>query len=260
MMKSITFFCALFATASANSAAGPTFTIDVSDTSLSQGVGSLNLEGEYSREIVDNVDAGVVYKYNSNRGLPTSLWLSTTQDMGDDTSAKIRAEMDVESKSTVIDCVVEKGDDSVAVDFDTTDNQLGPVRIKKSLDMNGRKVMVQPKVDLQAKTGELVLNAELDGDTTIAELTINQQDESAVLEVSHKLDDINTVSPKMDLKSGDISVRLNRDLGEGASVEVTADKTNVDWEYSEGKWSVNGNIPLEDSGSSAISFKRSITL
>ncbi|CAM9677614.1 unnamed protein product [Discosporangium mesarthrocarpum] len=180
--------------------------------------------------------------------------------MGDDTKAKIRAEMDVDSKSTVIDCSVKKGSDEVAVDFDTRENQLGPVRITKNVDMNGRNLVVQPTVDLQTKTGELVVNAELDGDTTRAELTINQSDESAVLEVSHRLDDTNVVSPKVDLKSGDLSVRLNRDLGEGASVEVNADKKNIDWEYSEGKWSVNGNIPLEDTGASAISFKRSINL
>ncbi|CAM9090966.1 unnamed protein product [Scytosiphon promiscuus] len=240
---------------------GPTFTIDVSDHSLSSGVGSLNLEGRFQRELVDNVDCGIVYKYNENRGLPTSVWVSTTQDVGDDLTANLRADMDIESKNAVIDCRVNSGRDSVAVDFDTADSTVGPLRITKHLDLNGRKVIVQPTLDVQGKTGEVVVAAELDGDTTSAELTVNHAEESAVLEVCHRLDENNIIAPKVDLKTGDIAVRLNRSLGEERAVKVTAQRENVDWEYLEGSWVVKGNVPLTDAGSSgAISFKRSITL
>ena len=123
------------------------------------------------------------------------------------------------------------------------------------------QVIVQPTVDVQGKTGEVVVAAELDGDTTSAELTVNHAEESAVLEVCHRLDDNNVVSPKVDLKTGDIAVRLNRSLGDDRAVKVTAQRENVDWEYLEGAWVVKGNLPLTSSGSTgAISFKRSITL
>eukprot|EP00752_Nemacystus_decipiens_P009119 g8143.t1 len=240
---------------------GPTFTIDVSDHSLSDGVGSLNLEGRFQREVVENVDCGVIYKFNECRGMPTSVWVSTTQDVGDGMTANVRADVDVESKNAVIDCRVNNGRDSVAVDFDTADSTMGPLRITKHLDLNGRKVIVQPTVDVQGKTGEVVVAAELDGDTTSAEITVNHADESAVLEVCHRLDDNNVVSPKVDLKTGDIAVRLNRSLGDDRAVKVTAQRENVDWEYLEGAWVVKGNLPLTSSGSNgAISFKRSITL
>lgn len=197
---------------------------------------------------------------NRCRGLPTTLWVSTTQDCGEDVTAQVRADMDVESRNAVIDCKVNKGRDSVAVDFDTADSTMGPVRITKHLDLNGRKVIVQPTVDVQGKTGEVVVAAELDGDTTSAELTVNHAEDSAILEVCHRLDDDNVISPKVDLKTGDIAVRLNRCLGEDRAVKVTAQRENVDWEYFEGAWKVKGNIPLTSSGDSSISFKRSITL
>lgn len=122
-------------------------------------------------------------------------------------------------------------------------------------------MIVQPTVDVQGKTGEVVVAAELDGDTTSAELTVNHAEESAVLEVCHRLDENNVVSPKVDLKTGDIAVRLNRSLGEDRGVKVTAQRESVNWEYLEGDWVVKGNLPLTDSGSNgAISFKRSFTL
>lgn len=55
-------------------------------------------------------------------------------------TANVRADMDVESKNAVIDCRVNNGRDSVAVDFDTADSTMGPLRITKHLDLNGRKV------------------------------------------------------------------------------------------------------------------------
>ena len=67
---------ALFAVASAASSSGPRFTINVNDPSLPDGVGSLGLEGEYSRELSDNVDAGIKYDYATSRGLPSSVWVS----------------------------------------------------------------------------------------------------------------------------------------------------------------------------------------
>ncbi len=123
------------------------------------------------------------------------------------------------------------------------------------------QVIVQPTVDVQGKTGEVIVAAELDGDTTSAELTVNHAEESAVLEVCHRLDDNNIVAPKVDLKTGDIAVRLNRSLGDNRALKVTAQRENVDWEYLESGWVVKGNLPLTDSGANgAISFKRSITL
>lgn len=175
-------------------------------------------------------------------------------------TAHLRADVDVEAKNAVIDCCVKKGCDSVAVDFNTADNTVGPLRVTKHLDLNGRKVTLQPTVDVKGKTGELVLGAELDGDTTSAELTVNHADDSAMLEVCHRLDDHNVISPKVDLKTGEIAVRLNRSLGDDRAVKVTAQRENVDWEYLEGAWLIKGNVPLKDSGDSAISFKRSITL
>lgn len=72
--------------------------------------------------------------------MPTSVWASTTQDLGDDMTANIRADVDVDSKNAVIDCRVNSGRDSVAVDFDTADSTMGPLRITKHLELNGRKV------------------------------------------------------------------------------------------------------------------------
>lgn len=192
--------------------------------------------------------------------MPTSVWVSTVQDCGEDVTAHVRADVDVESKNAVIDCRLSKGRDSIACDFDTSDNTVGPLRITKHLDLNGKSVIVQPTVDVQGQTGQVVIAAEVDGDTTSCELTLNHAEDSAVLEVCHRLDDSNVISPKVDLKTGDIAVRLNRQLSENRAVKVTAMRENVDWEYFEGAWQIKGNIPLLEAGDSAISVKRSITL
>lgn len=174
--------------------------------------------------------------------------------------AHVRADFDVESKNAVIDCRVSKGKDSVAVDFDTADNTIGPLRITKHLELNNKNVVVQPTLDIQGQTGKVVIGAELDGDETRAELTLNHSEDSAVLEVSHRIDDDNVISPKLDLKTGDLAVRLNRALGHHRAVSLTGTRDNVDFEYYEGPWQVRGNVPLVKHRDSAISFKRSITL
>jgi len=239
---------------------GPRFTIDVQDPSLPAGVGSLNLEGEYSRNLVENVNAGIRYEYNVNRGLPSSVWVSTSADVDEGTTVHARAEYDVNSKATLIEAALYRGDDAVSIDFDTGSNTAGPLKIRKTLDLNGRRITLKPNFNVQDRTGELIINTEVDADRTTAELTLNQADESASLEVSHRLDDYNIISPRVNLKSGDVSVRLNRALDNGGVIEVTADKRNVDWEINENSWTVRGNIPLENTGGSAISFKRSINL
>jgi hypothetical protein len=68
------------------------------------------------------------------------------------------------------------------------------------------------------------------------------------------------LQPRVNLKSGDVSVRVNRALDNGGTLEVNADKRNVDWEFAENAWVVKGNIPLQETGASSISFKRSINL
>jgi len=258
-MKCVAVFAAFLVVASAGRS-GPVFSVNIQDPSLRDGVGSLGLEGSYSRELVENVNAGVEYNYNTNRGLPSSVWVSTSADIDDDTKLACKAEYDVKSKATVIEARLERGDDEVSIDFDTGSNEAGPLRLRKVLDMNGRRLTLEPKINVKDRTGELVINTDLDEDKTTAELTLNQADESASLEVSHRLDDFNVVSPKVNLKSGDVSVRLNRALDNGGVIEVTADRKNVDWEFNENAWTVKGNIPLEDTASSSISFKRSINL
>jgi hypothetical protein len=232
----------------------------VNDPSLPNGVGSLGLEGEYSKELVDNVNAGVKYDYNVNRGLPSSVWVATSADLDEEMTLSAKAEYDVASKATVIEARLERGDDAVSIDYDTGSNLAGPLKIRKTLDLNGRRLTLKPNFNVQERTGELVINTEVDADRTTAELTLNQADESACLEVSHRLDDYNIISPKVNLKSGDVSVRLNRALDNGGVLELNADKRNVDWEFSENAWTVRGNIPLQETGASSISFKRSINL
>jgi hypothetical protein len=243
-----------------NGGLGPKFTINVNDPSLPYGVGSLGLQGEYQREIVDNVNAGVKYDYNINRGLPSSVWVSTYADIDEDIRLSAKAEYDVDTKATFVEARLERGDDAVSIDFDTNTNEAGPLRIRKSLDLNGRRLTLKPNFNIRDRTGELIVNTEVDEDRTTAELTLNQADESASLEVSHRLDDYNIVSPRVNLKSGDVSVRINRALDNGGTIEINADKNNVDWEFTENSWVVKGNVPLRETGASSISFKRSIYL
>jgi hypothetical protein len=164
------------------------------DPSLPNGVGSLGLEGEYQRELVENVNAGIKYDYNVNRGLPSSVWVSTSADIDDGTRLSAKAEYDVNSKATNIEARLERGDDAVSIDFDTGSNEAGPLKIRKTLDLNGRRLTLKPNFNVRDRTGELIINTEVDEDRTTAELTLNQADESASLEVSHRLDDYNIIS------------------------------------------------------------------
>ena len=46
------------------------------------------------------------------------------------------------------------------------------------------------------------------------------------------------MSDQVNLKSGDVSVRINRALDNGGTIELNADKNNVDWEFTENSWVV----------------------
>ena len=74
--------------------------------------------------------------------------------------------------------------------------EAGPLRVRKTLDLNGRRITLKPNFNIRDRTGELIINTEVDEDRTTAELTLNQANESASLEVSHRLDEYNVISPR----------------------------------------------------------------
>eukprot|EP01084_Bolivina_argentea_P306926 530450_1 len=254
---------ALFALGAAHSAPGPKFSVEIKDPSSlgSSGVGALNLKGSYQRELLDSVTAGVEYSYNEDRSKPSSVWIATSADLDDDAKFRAKAQYHIASKTALLGAELEKDGESVGIDFDTSTNEPGPLRLTKIIDFSGRSVRVSPEIDLKARTGRLVVNADIDDEKkTVAELIVDHQDESASLEVGHQLDDQNRISPKINLKNGDIAVRLDRNIEDGGALTVTATKDNVDFAIKRNHWVTKGNVPINNTGKSSISFKHSIEL
>jgi hypothetical protein len=259
----------------------PKVALTVQDPALSDGIGSLNIESEYEVQltgdvadsIADSVTAGLRYEYNANKALPNVVFAKAVKHI-DENTLEVEAQYDIASQVSRVDATLRRGRDHIGIDFDS-DGVVGPLRIRKSLDFNGRSVVIKPRWNARSQTGSLEILGELDADaSTFASLTLDQATEDAVLEVCHRLDEDVSITPRVNLTplirsrgigNGDIALKLNRRLGEGAVLELEVnDRREVGFEFNDrgtnGKWTVTGNIPFDNTNDARVAFRRTLEL
>lgn len=259
----------------------PTVSLTVQDPALTDGLGSLNIQSEYEVQlqgdvadsVADRLTAGVRYEYNANKGLPNVVFAKAVRHF-DDNTLEVEGQYDFSNQVSRLDATVRRGRDSIAIDFDSN-GEVGPLRIRKSVDFNGRNVVLKPTFDTRTQRGSLEILGELDADsTTFASLSLDQTTEDAILEVCHRLDDDLSITPRVNLTplvrnngfgNGDIALKVNRRIGEGAILEVELnDRRELGFEFNDrgtnGKWTVTGNVPFENTRDARVTFKRTLEL
>tara|TARA_B110000090_G_scaffold197541_1_gene235591 strand:+ start:211 stop:864 length:654 start_codon:yes stop_codon:yes gene_type:complete len=125
-------------------------------------------------------------------------------------------------------------------------------------ELNGNKWNIGAAYNMLKKT--VSGSTDLTVDDTTVTLTYDTCDKDPVLNVDHKLDDNNSVSPTMSLKSGDMSYGWTRKINGGkfGSRLFPGDRVDLTWEDegASGVWTTKAEVPLDNAANSKISFSR----
>jgi hypothetical protein len=194
--------------------------------------------------------------------LPKSIWGKASTDVaGWRTSA--RAEMK--------DGALDEAD--IELTADNTENDIGVkmfasagkgsgfsvsrVEATKGMDVDGARVTVNPRYNVDAEDGDVVVS--YTKDNTEVEVTASK-DEQTVM-VSQQIDDDNRVSPSVS-RNGDISLEWERKLGDESTVTTTLRPNQaVDVEWKDNAWTANINVPIDGTniGGTNVSIKRDVS-
>ena len=139
-----------------------------------------------------------------------------------------------------------------------TENRFTGAGFKTSRDIEGKNVVIDGSYDRLLK--KVAGSAKVEQDDTSVQLSYDNIAKDPKLKVSHKLDDANTVSPEISLKSKNIAYGWTREWN-GGSVEAVyrpSDKVDVKWKDNgaNGVWTTKAEIPIDDYSATKISFSR----
>lgn len=194
--------------------------------------------------------------------LPKSIWGKASRDVaGWRTSA--RAEM----KDGVLDAA------DLELTADNEENDIGikmfaqagkgtgfsvsRVEATKGMDVDGARLTVNPRYNVEAEDGDVVVS--YTKDKTEVEVTASK-DEQTVM-VSQQIDDDNRVSPSVS-RNGDISLEWERKLGDDSTVTTTLKPNQaIDVEWKDNAWTANINVPIDGTniGGTNVSIKRDVS-
>jgi len=254
---------AIFSTAAAGS---PSLTVKVSDGSFDGLNGlepSVTWEGSTEADGVDlsgGIEMEPLSGGNNIGSLAKNVWGKVKKDIGG-WGVSARAEFegsDLTSAEVEIDVTNEDSDLSLHVEASACTDSVNVNKVEGTagFDSDGARITVNPRYDVGAGSGDVVLSYSKD-DTSV-ELTASQDDQS--ITVSRNVDDDNTISPTI-ARSGDFSLEWKRSLGDDNSVTTTLkpnDSVNVEWE--DGSWTANVNVPIDgaDITGTNVSIKRDV--
>eukprot|EP00550_Attheya_septentrionalis_P013271 CAMPEP_0198302826 /NCGR_PEP_ID=MMETSP1449-20131203/56568_1 /TAXON_ID=420275 /ORGANISM="Attheya septentrionalis, Strain CCMP2084" /LENGTH=267 /DNA_ID=CAMNT_0044005297 /DNA_START=200 /DNA_END=1004 /DNA_ORIENTATION=+ len=131
------------------------------------------------------------------------------------------------------------------------------LQVKKGFVVeSGAHVTIQPRYDVTAKDGDVVIG--WDKDDTLVEVTASR--DARTIRISQRLDDENIISPSVGSK-GDLSIEWERRLGGDSAIRTKVTPgDSVDVSFQDEDWTAGINLPL-DSGSVSganVSIKRGL--
>jgi len=259
------FAAALLAIFSTAAAGGPSLTIKVSDGSFDSldGLEPTISFGTSTETDGTDFSGGVDLSASATNDIGSvvkSIWGKASRDFGG-WGVSARAELegsDLTSAEIEVDATNEDLDLTVHLEASASGEAVSVNKVEGTagLDSDGARITVNPRYDVGAGSGDVVLSYAKD-DTSV-EVTASQEDQS--LTISQKVDDDNTISPTV-TRSGDFSLEWKRSLGDDNSVTTTVkpnDSVNVEWE--DGSWTANVNIPVDgtDITGTNVSIKRDV--
>jgi len=222
-----------------------TITASVKDTQVN-GVEGLNIKWSAPFKFQDWV-VGFKTTLGDFSKAPEEFFAKKSFDAGDGT-ATVDAEYTVDSKKLAVNGKwVGKSGLELRAKGNTVEH-LTEVAAETSTTVSGHKLNVGAVYDMLSK--KLSTSTKLSVDDTDVTLAYDNADKDPVLEVSHKLDDKNTVSPTVSLKSGAMTYGWKRRIA-GGTVDTKlhpGDKVEVTWEDSgaSGVWTTKAEVPLDN--------------
>jgi hypothetical protein len=259
------FSAALFALIGSASANRPQLTIQVREGNFA-GVDGLDpvISWESSSKSGDvDLDFGVevaARATNDIASLPGSIWGKASKTInGWGTSA--RAELDAQDMSTAnIELEVENDEQDLTVKICGTAGQsfgVSNVEATKSFDSNGATITVNPRYDITAEDGDVVLGYK--ADKTEVEVVASRA--AQTISIAQQVDDDNRVTPSLS-SDGSITLEWEKQLADGKSVTtVLKPNESVDVEWQDEAWTANVQLPIDGTEvkGANVSIKREVT-
>lgn len=214
--------------------------------------------------------------------LPRSVWgKASTAVSGWGLSA--RAEVDAQERDNAdieVDADNEDNDISLRLTASAGSNSaLKTVEATKGLDVDGARVTVNPRYNLESEEADVVIG--YSNDSTNVELTASADNQEVSIShdisdstnvkltasvdaqevtISQQIDDDNRIAPTID-SDGNISVEWERSLGDDNSLTATLKPNeSIDVEWKDEAWTANVNVPIDgtDITGTNVSIKRDV--
>jgi hypothetical protein len=230
----------------------------IKDTSV-EGLEGINLKGAFPFKYEDYT---LGFRHSFGKSItkgPEAVFVRRTFDAPSDSTVTLDAEYETGTNilSIAAKWATSKLGLSVSADGNTED-KLRNVEISTSDNFKGSKVAATVSYDLMNKkvTGRTSVSKE---DTTL-ELSYDTEAADPVLEVSHKVNEENTLAPSISLKTGHTKYGWLRKW-EGGSLETTllpGDKVTMEWtdKSSSGAWKTKASIPVDNVKGSTVTVSR----
>mmetsp|Transcript_841 Transcript_841/g.491 ORF Transcript_841/g.491 Transcript_841/m.491 type:complete len:261 (+) Transcript_841:74-856(+) len=234
----------------------PTLTANIRDTNV-DGLEGLNLKLVAPFKVQDYV-VGFRYAVAGLKTLPESLFARKSFDVADTT-------VDVDADFTVANNVLKVGARwnseqygvTVTANADT-ESKFKDIGVSKRLDINGNRLTVSGVYDLLKKSARGT--AVVDADATRVRLSFDSDNQDPELSVTRNIDDNNSVSPSIRLRSGKMTYGFARNWrgGSVAGRLHPGDKVTLEWrdDGAAGSWVTTADVPLANTKATKVSFTR----
>jgi len=240
------------------------FDVSVRDTAVSS-LEAMNFEGTIQTQMRDQLQVGAEYEQRSASFKPRSLFARWTSKEGNPLSVK--TSYNLGDNAAELEVEYEHSGTNMELDVDTSrKNWIKRVALARKFDAKGRDLSVNPEYDFDTKTATLISRLSLNADTDL-ELNLESDDIAdrnslgASLEIEHSINDNNSIRPKFNLNSGDVSYEYKRKLSADANLVANVNPgkdINLEWEDtgSRGLWTTNVNVPWGEAEGTSLSVKR----
>jgi hypothetical protein len=213
--------------------------------------------------------------------LPQSMWgKASTAVSGWGVSARAEVEgTDFSNANLEVDADNESADLSVHMVASAGSGfNVRSVEATKGLDMNGARVTITPRVNLESDERDVVVNystdatnVKLTASADSQEVEVSQQLENTNVKltasadnqevtISQQIDGDNRIAPTVNSK-GDISVEWERRLGDDSSLTANLrPNESLDVEWKDADWTANVNMPIDGANINGanVSIKRDV--
>jgi len=254
-----------FGTAAAGSKYNPSISLKVTDTKLTNGLGSLNLGGEFETKLNDDLSVGAEYDYNECENAPKQVFARWSKNDGD-SKLGVLARLNLKGKSADADVTSSRGATDLEVNLDSARSTVvNEVSLSHKLNAGGRGLTLNPKWEADGNKATLRTRLNLNDDTHVELEGDVSADRNAVLRVAHQVDASNRVTPELNLKSGHMTYEWERALGDGNTLTANInpnDKVELEWTDSgaRGAWTTKVNVPWANAKDADVSFQRKFNL